>query len=290
MKNNYLIKNLDNLMDITDQMRRYQNKFMGELIHSSLLIAHDEEMKPILFTIDGKDYALIFSSNDEFTKAFPNSSGSAVEFSLTTLVEILKDFSLDGFILNVSTQCFYMTRELLKALNDLPSNLFSSNKTYTSEELKVLKNSINNHILEDFIKTQGDYKEFFNLMPSTVLFALIESDNDMDILESNGIIETIGLEDKYTYHIHNNHVALFTREENAKRIETSKFRYLSLVNFATLVHYTIKNELSGIVINPDDEAYVVPVEVLIENWSLINRTCWDERLVSANYTIFMMGD
>jgi len=81
--------------------------------------------------------------------------------------------------------------------------------------------------LEDFIKTQGDYKEFFNLMPSTVLFALIESDNDMDILESNGIIETIGLEDKYAYHTHNNHVALFTREENAKRIETSKFKYLT---------------------------------------------------------------
>jgi len=122
------------------------------------------------------------------------------------------------------------------------------------------------------------------------LFALIESDNDMDILESNGIIETIGLEDKYAYHTHNNHVPLFTREDKIRSVETSKFKYLSLVNFATLVHYTIKNEFSGIVVNPEDEAYEVPVDVLIENWSLINCTCWDERLVSAKYTIFMMGD
>ena len=107
-------------------------------------------------------------------------------------------------------------------------------------------------------------------MSSTVLFALVESDNDMGILESNGIIETYGLIDKYDYHTHKGHVALFTREDKVKSVETSKFKYLSIVNFASLVHYVIKQELGGIVINPDEDSYDLPIEVLIRNWSLIN--------------------
>ncbi len=33
-------------------------------------------------------------------------------------------------------------------------------------------------------------REFFNMMSSGVLLVLVESDNDMDILEINGVIET----------------------------------------------------------------------------------------------------
>ena len=290
LKNHYLIENLDNFIELSAAIKEYQNQFISELIHSSFLIAHDENKEPIILSINSKDYALLFSDDEEFKKAFPDDKVSSIEFKLSTLIEILKDFKLGGYILNVSSQNFYLTENLLKGLKDLPSNLISSNKTYDSQELKNLKDSIDNHDLEEFIKTPGNFTEFFKLMSSAVLFALVESEQDMGILESEGIIDTMGLKDKYEYHSHNNYVTLFTRKEKIKNIETSKFKYLSLVNFSSLVHYTIKEEFNGIVINPDDESYIIPVDVLIKNWSLINQTCWDERLVSANYNVFPIED
>lgn len=290
MKNNYLIRNLDKVMDIAGQLRKCQNQFMGELIHSSFLIAHDEEMKPIIISIDCKEYALIFSSQEEFVKAFPGDNVSSLELGMNALVEILKQNRLGGYILNISSQNFYLTGSLLKGLDDLPSNLYSSNKTYTTDELKKLRHSIDNSHVEEFIRSPGTFNEFLGMMSKEVLFALVESDRDMDILECGGIIDTCGLEDKYDYYSHDGYVALFTREKMIKEVQTLKFRYLSLANFTSLVHHAIKQELRGIVINPYEECYVVPIDVLVENWSLINRTCWDERLASADYHVFLIGD
>ena len=83
------------------------------------------------------------------------------------------------------------------------------------------------------------------------------------------------------------YLALFTSEEKMCNVKTSKFRYTSLVNFASAVHTSINRELRGIVINPGDDNYIIPVEVLIENWSLIYRTCNDDRVASANYCVFL---
>ena len=290
LKNNYLIKDLDRFLELSDKIKECHSHLMVELVHSSFLIAHEEDMKPIILSIDGKEYALIFSSQDEFDRAFPNDNVLPLELGLKTLVEILKQNGLGGYILNISSQNFYLTGSLLKSLNDLPSDLYSSSKTYTSDELKALRDSIDNRQVEGFIQSPGTFHEFFEMMSSTVLFALVESDRDMGILEYDGVIDTCGLEDKYDYYSHNQYVALFTRQDNMKNVATSKFSYLALANFTSLVHFTIKQEFEGIIVNPDDEGYVVPVEALIKNWSFINRTCWDERLASADYNVFMIED
>ena len=85
------------------------------------------------------------------------------------------------------------------------------------------------------------------ILSSNPLFGLVISDRDMDILEEDGMIETRGLLDKYDFYHHNRYVALFTSERGLRNVETPKFRYLSLVDFALIAHHSIKNELEGIV-------------------------------------------
>ena len=239
-------------------------------------------------SINSERYAFIFPSPDEFNKTYPHDDVSSLEAEFSDLMDVLKPFKFGGFILNASNQNFYLTKKFLKCLNDIPSCIICSSKAYSSEELKILRNSIDNETLENFIRTSGNHMEFFRIMSSAVLFAIVESESDMDILEHDGIVDTFGLDYKYDYYIHNNHIALFTGEEKIEGIESSKFRYLSLVNFASLVHYSIKHELEGIVINPCGDDYIIPIDVLTENWSLINRTCFDERLVSAKHSLFQI--
>ena len=286
MANRYLTENLDALIELRDMMREAHGKFISELIHSSFFLAVDFDMNPLRLSIDGDDYAFIFSTPDEFDKVYPNEDVPAMEVELSALIDILEPYRLDGLILNVSSQNFCMTKTFLEGLNDLPSCVICSSNAYSSQELKVLKDSLDNHDFENFIRTCDNHMEFFEMMSSRVLFAAVESDKDMDILEQGGIVDTFGLDHKYDYYSQNGHVSLFTSEDKVKNIKTSKFKYLALVNFATFVHYAIMNEFEGIAVNPDDENYTVPIDVLISNWGLINRTCWDEKLVYASNTLF----
>ena len=288
MNNTYLTGNLDNFLELTDMLREVQDRFISELIHSSFLIAVDEKYNPVCMSINGEKYAFIFTSTEEFEKTYPHDDVSSLEAELSALMDVIKPFRLGGFILNASTQNFCLTKNFLKGLDDIPSCIICSSKAYSSEELKNLRKSIDNEALENFIRTSDDYMEFFRIMSSSVLFAIAESESDMDILEHDGIVDTFGLDHKYDYYIHENHVALFTGEDKIECIESSKFRYLSLVNFASLVHYSINRELEGIVINPGEDDYIVPIDVLIENWALINQTCFDERLVSASHSLFQI--
>ena len=290
LKNNYLTKNLDSFLELSVEMKRSYNQFMSELIHSSFLIAFDEITCPVILSINNKDYALIFTSLEEFKKTFPFKEDSFLDCEFASLKDLLDCFNLEGYILNVSTQNFYITKKFLNGLDNIPSNLVSFSEEYSAEELKCLKDSINNEILEEFIKDSRGYLELFDIISSSPLFALVVSDKDMGILESDGMIRTYGIDDGYDYYTHNQYVSVFTSKNRLKEIPTSKFKYLSLVDFASLAHVAINQEYEGIIINPGEESYIVPVDILLKNWGMISQTCGDKRLVSAKHNLFLIED
>ncbi|WP_298523423.1 SseB family protein [uncultured Methanobrevibacter sp.] len=284
--NKYLTKNLDCFLDLSVTLKRYRDRFVSELINSSLLIAHDENIIPITLILDSEKYGFIFTDVEEFKKAFPDASSSSLDFEFSTLKEILNDFKMDGFILNVSTQNIYLTKKFINNLNDLPSNILDCSDAYSAEELQSLKDSLNNGKVEDFIKNSGNFIQLLKIISSNPLFGLMVCDNDMSIIECDGVIDTFGLTDKYDFYNQNQHVALFTDESRLKNVKTDKFKYLSLVDLSVVAHYSIKHELGGIAINPCDENYMIPTEILVEHWPLINRMCYNKRLISGKRYLF----
>ncbi len=287
-ENNYLTKSLDDFLDLSTTLKQYRNRFISELIHSSFLVANDKSHRIMTMSLDGKRYAFIFTDEDEFRKAFPNENVSSTSLEFATLKSVLNGFKLDGFILNVSGQNLYLEKEFINDLRYVPSDTIDSSEAYSQEELQSLKGSIDNGDLEEFLKSPEGFPELIRTMSSNPLFGLVISDSDMDILEEGGMIETMGLFDKYDFYNHNGHVALFTSERGLGNVETPKFRYLSLVDFALVAHHSIRHELKGIVINPNVENYIIPTEMLIENWSLISRLCHNERLVSGRHYLFVI--
>ena len=289
MTNNiYLTKNLDRFLDLSATLKRYQDRFVSELINSSLLIAHDGEDLPITLTLDGKKYAFIFTDEEEFKKAFSGNDSFSLDFEFSTLKQILNEFKMDGFILNVSTQSLYLTRKFINDLNDLPSTIIDCSDAYSAEDLQYLKDSLNNENLQNSIRNSGDFIQLVKSISSNPLFALMVCDNDMEILECGGMIDALGLGDKYDFYNQKQYVALFTDKDRLKHVDTPKFRYLSLVDFSVVAHYSIKNELRGIVINPDEERHVITNEELVDNWPLINRMCHNRKLISGKRYLFII--
>ena len=114
MNNKYLAQNLDSLIGLADMMWEVHGKFVSELIHSSFFLAVDEGMDPLKLSINNEEYAFIFTSPEEFDMAYPSEDVPAIEMEFSALVDFLEPYGLDGYILNVSSQNFYMTRKFLK--------------------------------------------------------------------------------------------------------------------------------------------------------------------------------
>ena len=286
--NSYLISNLDDFMELSDVVKKCRSRIISELVHSSFFIAQDENHMLITISLDNRKYAFIFTDDDEFKKAFPADESSSRVFEFTTLKNILNAFKLDGYILNVSSQNMYITKKFINALKDLPSDITDHSDAYSSQELKSLRITTDNGDVEEFIRNHGNCMELFQTVSYNPLFALIESDNDMGILECDGMIDTFGLESKHDFHSHEGYVCMFTSEKHMGDIETSKFSYLALVDLATAAHYAIKHESRGIILNPGIDNYIIPVETLLEYWPLINRTCHNDKLVTAKHIFFVI--
>lgn len=290
IKNNYLTKNLDNFLDMLVPFQKSYNQVISEIIHSSFLIAHDEEHQPVIMDIDNKKYAFIFTDHDEFRQTFPSKDVSAMKFELNILKSILKGFKLEAFILNVSSHNIYLTRKFLNNLNNLPSFRIDFEESYSPEDLLMLKESTDNGDLEEFLQNPGDIRQLIDMISSTALFGLVVSDKDMDILERDGVIHAFTVPDRYELYVHDRYYALFTSEEKIAKVKTSKFEYFSFVNFASIVHDCIKQEFKGIIINPGSDDYIIPTEKLLKAWNLINETCNDSKLGLADDIIFMLEE
>ena len=284
-KNYYLKQNLDNLLSLSRTLNQYHNRFIMELVNSSFLIAHDENHRPVLLILDNSKYALIFTDKEEYEKAFPGDD-SYLDMEFSRLKNALNGIDLDGFILNISTQNLYLSRKFINDLENLPNLTFDCCEACTAEEILSLKHSVNNDLLEKYIKNPKEFQELLGIISSNPLFTAVTCDKDMDILEYEGVIDAMEFAGKYDFYRKGQYATIFTNEDKLKDIETSKFKYLSLVDFARIAHYSIGRELKGIVINPNEEAYMIPTEELLENWPLINRMCHNERLISGMHYLF----
>ena len=288
IKNTYMIGKLDSIFELQESLKKAHEQFISEFIHSSFLIAHDEVGRPVVLEVDGKKYGFIFSGIDEFEKAFMDEETSYEELTVSYLKSILELCKLHGVILNVSSHNFYITREFINGLNDIPSDTIDSSRAYSQEELGMLKDSLDNSDLEGLIKSPIAFKDLIETISSRPLLSLAVSEKDMDILEEEGMIDTLGLWDKYDFYSHDQYAVLFTGKDRMKNIKTDTFRYLALTDLSIIAHNSIHRELKGIVINPDEENYIIPIEELIENWPIINQKCRNEKMVSSRRTLFVI--
>ncbi len=273
------------------------NRIGAELAHSCLIIAGDVIGDGIAIKsidVQGERYGLLFTDMDEFAKVFPDYDVGSHMNSIDVYLDMLADLDLDGFVINLKGERFILPAEGIEGFIAKPQNRYPSDDSYTSGELKKLRDSIDNSSLERFIenpKNLGRYEELFAKMSASTILALRLSSRNLDGLAKNGMISLD--EDRPVGFLHSERIGgryatVFTSEERMASIDTPFNRYLQIVNFSQMTFFILSEDMDGIVINPGEENIVITRDVLLEFSPLLERTCNDSRLNSSVHHMFLL--
>ena len=273
------------------------NRIGAELAHSCLIIAGDVIGDGIAIRnidVQGERYGLLFTDMDEFAKVFPDYDVGSHMHSIDVYLDMLADLDLDGFVINLKGECFILPAEGIEGFIGRPQNRYPSEDSYTSKELRKIRDSIDNSSLEDFIENPqnvGRYEELFAKMSASTILALRLTSRNLDGMAEDGMISLD--EDKPVGFLHSERIGgryatVFTSEERMASIDTPFNRYLQIVNFSQMTFFILSEDMDGIVINPGEENIVITRDVLLEFSSLLERTCNDSRLNSSVHHMFLM--
>ena len=292
-----LMQDLNELgMDMPDEDL---NNLFREIRHSSLLTAGniiDGEFKLIYAETDGGDFGVLFSDMDELRKTFPDFETQAYSFVFDRYLEILKDSDLKGFFINIDSEGFVFPSEFGQKMGKMPEMEFSAKNSYSMDEIRKIKNTIDNADLEDFIKNPANtarYEELFDKISKSTILTLRLSDIDVDSLADDGMISMKNTGPIGFLHSENTggrYATAFTSDDKIKGITTDYHKYAQLINFSQMINYVLNDDMDGVIINPADERIMLTREVLLEFSPLLEKTCNDSGLNSAIFYMFLVEE
>ena len=267
-------------------------KLINEFRYSNLYIPAKRANGTLNFIIyedeDGKITPL-FTDLDEFHKFFKDEDIQVIQNSFELYQNILKTSNIEGYILNPSSEKYLFKKEFILSIKHIPKTNFYSSNPYTKEELKDLKDSIDNSSLEEFIADSaniGNNELLFEKMSNATFLTLMLS--DLDLNPENGIVDMQEIGPRASMHVDRiggEYATIFTSEEKMEAVNTNKFKYSQIINLATLVNFVLTEDLDGIVINPESD------NVLITRLNLLKYSLGFERFANnekLSMSIFYM--
>lgn len=294
------ISDLKSYEDMNDAPDDAFDMLILELINSNLIAAgdiHGDEAEVAVASIGGDGWMALFTDMDEYRKAFPDFDIGAHKHSFKQYLEHVIKNDLHGIIINIMGDCFIMPKDGIGGFENLPDYDFSVENTYTSDEIKSIKESVDNSSLEKFIQNPANtarYEELFEEISSSTMLTLRLTREDCSHMMENGIIsmETTGpLGVLYSERIGAKYAAAFTSDEKMLKVKTDRFKYSQVVDFAHMSKMLLAEDLDGMVINPGDENIILVREVLMEFEDIIYEKCHNPKMNSSVFYMFPLeGD
>lgn len=297
IKNEYLKKVMRELKkSFEDAPDELYERLDSELKHSCLIIPGDvrgDQIKLPTAEIGGMKFIPLFTDMDEFRKAFPDFGVESRENPFATYLKMLRKSDLHGIIINLESEMFVLTKDCFEENMPLPETEYSDDDSYTSDELKNLKDHISNDDLENFLenpKNVGRYEELFEMISNSTVLTLMVSRHDLTCHASNGVISMKENPMGFIYidKTGGEYATLYTSEEKMDYVNTPLNKYSQIVNFSQLTNFSLYDDLDGIIINPNSDNIVLTRDILLEFSPMLERTCNDHRLNSAIYHMFVM--
>lgn len=241
-----------------------------ELEYSTLLLPVDIGNDTLTFPIlsaEGMNFAPVFTDIHEYNKCnipenyIPDTNG--FDFYLHLL-----DEKIDGIIVDVEGERFPLTRELKQFIK--PNDIFNYESiTLTSEDIKKLKNSIDNSELEEFLadeSNQWDFDGLLTLLLKSNLFEIVLSRENLSYKAEDGIVplKDIGrLPTAMAGSLTQRYALLYTSESEIRPKKSPMHPYMQLVNLPEFIQGILKNDLDGIILNENSQNITIPRESLL---------------------------
>ncbi|WP_410320127.1 SseB family protein [Methanobrevibacter sp.] len=270
-------------------------KLINEFKYSNLYIPAKKENGTLNFIIYEDDDAKItplFTDMDEFRKFYSDEDIQVLQNSFELYQNIIKTTDIEGYILNPASEKYLFTDEFILGITNLPKTSFFSSNPYTDIELRQMVDEADNSELEEFIsnrKNIGDYEGLFEKLSRSTALALMLSPNDLSSYAKNGIIsmqETGPLAQLYVDRIGGEYATIFSSKERMECISSQYYKYVQVVNVATMVNFVLSEDMDGIIINPESDNVLIPRSELLKYSLGFEKFANDERLSASIYYMF----
>ncbi len=251
---------------------------MAELRVSNLLIPaveQDDEIifENVIFEDDDTTYLPLFTNLEEFEKhKGDDGEFEALSNDFELYLEIVKESSLDGIIINIEGMCIPFDREFLSEIPTGSAVTFTEGEeAYSAGELKDIFESITNDELVDFFENDTDHNDLESVMvqlSNSHLLNAVISDDSLDEFAQDGIIKysDVGGFNLFIMDDDPIHMAmLFTsKEEMADTIKDSDSSFYGQITvLSELFEFILRNDMDGIIINPNSlDQYILREEII----------------------------
>ena len=300
MTDSYVTNN--HLKDVVDELKRYLDNendaplelianFICELKVSNLLIPAVEEEDAFAFEHiaseeDGSTYIPLFTDIEEFQKHdIKDSEFDPVSFDFDVYTDLILENELDGIILNIEGNFLPIEKPFIEEMFNISETEDDDTvEAYNKDELKDIFENITNESLVEFINDEDsndDIERLYVELSNSTLLNLVINDKPLDEFAKDGIIDaddvdgfslcTIDMEEI-------NMGAIFTDKASISKAineDSGLYYYGQVTVLSELFDFILRNDMDGVVINPNGEDYVISredilpqasgIEIIVEN-------------------------
>lgn len=273
----------DMIVDIFNQLR------VSKLIVPATVDGDDVIFQNIKFD-DKFDLVPLFTDPDEFKKFTAEYTGITNDFGY--YVDLVKREGLDGMVINLKGDMFFIDNYLLDNIPHLEECDDSDVEGYDGEQLRDIYKNLPNKKLIEFINDSKNFNKFdklVELLHDAVLLIVVSSPIDLTDVTKDGVIrkeDTQGYELAYVDQGKETYGLIYTGPEaviNSANIQQQHY-YCQIANITEMIPYYLGMDMSGMIIDPVTADYYVPRNVLLE--LLEHEDIDDPKLKDAQYYLF----
>lgn len=226
-----------------------------ELQYSTLISPKVSIQGFSIIRINGLEYVPLFTDIDEYEKAGEFGGAVPVSHDFNFYLECLQDEGFQGFVINPSTEHFYIGCEFLEVME--PNYIFENEYSpWTVREIRKLKDSIDDREIKKHLEDNAD-SDFIGLigkLRKTKLLTLLKYDGmeqiDGEVFSAMGVPQYVHKTRKGNFYL------IFTSDSEID-VSSRDGYYSQLVNLPLLMERVLNDDLDGIVLNANSDNILI---------------------------------
>ena len=259
---------------------------LEELKYSTLIAPVDGVYEGFaMIEMAGNTYIPLFTDVHEYQKVKFDGNIRPKSFEFNFYLEILQKGDIEGFVVNVESERFPITKEFLEFMDT--NYMFDLDfQPFTFKEIRNVYDSINNVELEEFLKNKDNHWDLDSLMDILLksdLLTVVASKSSFDEFQNNGVISRMDMGELSNCRSRDGCAMIFSSRQKINCSSENNKIYAQLVNLPLFIDDVLKSDLAGIRI---DENIVISRDFLINFMKDFN--C--PNLDGCDSYVFILGD
>lgn len=290
--NKYLKEAIKEIEELKDNVESdVLSNFIFELKMSNLLIPGIDNGDELVYETlvsqeDELTFLPLFTDADEFYKHYEKDSEyEPIENEFEIYAGIANDEAIDGIIINVETESFEITKEILEIAEADYSISYEEAEALSAEEIKEIYDGISNYDLEKFIADEANEDDFESIMvelSNANVMNLVVSDEAFD--DEDGIIKASDVDGFSLCAMEDDtsrYAILFTSKDaisDAISDDDGLNYYAQITDVNALFEFVLRSDMDGVIINPNGDEFLIPRSEIISQASGIELIVGDGSL------------